>query len=289
MLTANVNGMEFAYERWGTGHDVVFVHGIPTDYRAWSAQIPIFSEKYRVVAFSRRLAQPNHNKAMPHDSTIENNAKDLEELILQTTSPPVNLVGHSYGGFIAAYLSSKRQDLIRKLVLIEPGISTLLIQDPESRGQMISLLFKSPSVALAAGRYLRRYYNPMLEAYHREDLDTALRLFLDGLMNRDNALAQLAPEAQTMMRENASTIGEVEAKLPTFTSDDARRISAPTLLINGANGTKIFQAINKKLAGSIPKNELVAITESSHFPHVENPDSFNQTVMDFLAKDPNVS
>lgn len=284
MLTANANGMDLAYERWGVGPDVLFVHGIPTDYRAWSAQIPIFSARYRVVAFSRRLAQPNRNKAGPRDSTIETNAKDLEDLILQTTTPPINLVGHSYGGFIAAYLASKRSDLIRKLVLIEPGISTLLIQDPESRGQMLSLLFKSPSVALAAGRYLRRYYNPMLEAYHKGDLDNALRLFLDGLMNKENALAQLTPEAQTMMRENALTIGEVEAKLPIFTSDDARRISAPTLLINGANGTKIFLAINQKLAGSIPKNELIAIAESSHFPHVENPNAFNQKVMDFLAK-----
>ena len=286
MLIANVNKMELAYEKWGIGPDVLFVHGIPTDYRAWSAQIPIFSEKYRVVAFSRRLAQPNHNAATPIESTIDSNAKDLEELILQTTAPPVNLIGHSYGGFIAAYLASKRQDLIRKLVLIEPGISTLLIQDPDSRGQMLALLFKSPSVALAARRYLQRYYNPMLEAFHKGDLDNALRLFLDGLMNRDNALAQLSLEAQSMMKENAQTIGEVEAKLPGFTGDDARRISAPTLLINGANGTKIFLAINKKLASAIPNNELIAIPESSHFPHVENPNIFNKKVMDFLAKTP---
>ena len=286
MLTAKANEMELAYERSGVGADVLFVHGIPTDYRAWNAQVPVFSEKYRVLTFSRRLAHPNHNKATPSDSTIEENAKDLEELILQTTTPPVNLIGHSYGGFIAAYLASNRPDLIRKLVLIEPGISTLLIQDPESRGQMLSLLFKSPSVALAAGKYLRRYYDPMLEAYHKEDLDNSLRLFLDGLMNKDNALAQLAPEVQTMMRDNVLTIGEVEARLPIFTTHDARRISAPTLLINGANGTKIFLAINKKLASSIPKNELVAIANSSHFPHVENPNAFNQTVVDFLVKNP---
>ncbi|HEX4921390.1 MAG TPA: alpha/beta hydrolase, partial [Candidatus Bathyarchaeia archaeon] len=156
----------------------------------------------------------------------------------------------------------------------------------ESRGQMLSLLLKSPSVALAAGRYLRRYYNPMLDAYHRGDMDNALRLFLDGLMNGDNALAQLTDEAQTMMRENARTIGEVEAKLPIFTADDAGKIRAPTLLINGTNGTKIFLAINKKLASSIPKNELVAIDKSSHFPHVENPNVFNQRVLDFLAQNP---
>ncbi|HEX4920964.1 MAG TPA: alpha/beta hydrolase, partial [Candidatus Bathyarchaeia archaeon] len=218
MPTIQANGNTLAYELTGKGPDVVFVHGIPTDYRAWMAQTPAFSARYRVLSFSRRLAQPNKNQGSPKDSTIENNAKDLEELLLQVTSPPIDLIGHSYGGFIAAYLASNRPELVRKLVLIEPGISTLLIQDPQSRGQMFSLLLKSPSVALAAGRYIRRYYNPMLDAYHKGDMDKALRLFLDGLMNKENALAQLTDEAQAMMKENARTIGEVEAKLPIFTA-----------------------------------------------------------------------
>jgi len=284
MPTVQVNGINLAYEAAGNGPDLVFVHGIPTDYRAWSAQTRAFSASYRVLSYSRRLAQPNKNSTNPLDSTIENNSKDLEEVILKLTSPPINLVGHSYGGFIAAYLASNRPELIRKLVLIEPGISTLLIQDPASRGQMLSLLFKSPSVALAAGRYLRRYYNPMLEAYHKGDLDNSLRLFLDGLMNKDNAMAQLPDDARTMVKENAQTIGEVEAKLPVFTNDNARRISAPTLLINGANGTKIFLAINKRLAGSIPKSELITVSDSSHFPHVENPNAFNQKLQSFLGE-----
>lgn len=284
MPTARVNEKDLEYQRTGAGTDLVFVHGIPTDYRAWSAQLTVFSQRYRVLTFSRWLAQPNHNSGNPIDSTIENNAKDLEELIRQTTSPPVYLVGHSYGGFIAAYTAANHPELVNKLVLIEPGISTLLIQDPASRAQMVSLLLKSPSVALAAGKYLRKYYNPMLEAYHKGDLDKALELFLDGLMNRENALGQLPGNVQTMLRENARTIGEVEAKPPMFTREDARKISAPTLLINGANGTKIFRAITHKLAKTISKSELVAIPDSSHFPHFENPGAFNQKVSEFLAR-----
>jgi len=284
MPTVQVNGINLAYEVAGNGPDLVLVHGIPTDYRAWSAQTRAFSARYRVLSYSRRLAQPNKNSGSPLDSTIENNAKDLEGLIRQTTTPPVNLVGHSYGGFIAAYLAANQPDLVRKLVLIEPGISTILIQDPESRGQMLSLLFKSPTVALAAGRYLRRYYNPMLASYHRGDLDRALRLFLDGLMNRDGALDKLPNDVQTMVRENDLTIDEVEAKLPVFAEREARKITSPTLLINGANGTKVFRAINEKLAKSIPNSQLTVIPDSSHFPHFENPLLFNQKVIDFLEK-----
>jgi non-heme chloroperoxidase len=284
MPTLDANGVRLAYVESGQGPDAVFVHGIPTDLRAWNGQVNYFSKSYRVISYSRRHAQPNTNPGSPSESTIENNAGDLEELIRKITSPPVNLIGHSYGGFVSAYLAANHPDLVKKLVLIEPGISTMLIQNPQSRTQMISLLLKSPSVAFAAGRYLRRYYNPLLDAYRRGDLDTALRFFLDGLMNRTDALRQLSEGVQTMVKENAKTIGEVEAKLPPFTEKDAARISAPTLLINGAEGTKIFLAINQELMKSIPGGEHVSIPRSSHFPHFENSDKFNELVFEFLGR-----
>lgn len=284
MPAANIDGLTLAYSERGNGPDLVFVHGIPTDLRAWETQLDYFSKSYHAVAYSRRHAQPNSNPGNLLESTIENNARDLEQLLQRTTSPPVNLVGHSYGGFIAAYLASTHPELVKKLVLIEPGISTMLIRDPESRAQMISLLFRSPSVAIAAGRYIRRYYNPLLDAYHMGDLDKALRYFLDGLMNREGALDQLSSRMQIMVKENSKTIGEVEAKLPIFTKREAARILAPTLLINGADGTKIFLAINQELKKSIPNNQHVSIPNSSHFPHFENPERFNETVNEFFSR-----
>ena len=284
MKTAETNGVSLSYSESGTGADLVLVHGIPTDYRAWNAQITPFSNRNHVIAYSRRLAQPNNNPGSFIDSTIETNAADLESLIQKIASPPVNLVGHSYGGFIAAYLASTRPQLIKKLVLIEPGVTTLLVKDPKSRGQALSLLFRSPSVALAARAYIKNYYDPMLETYHKGDMDKALQYFLDGLMNTSNALDKLPDGVKTMVHENAKTIGEVEAKLPPFTKREASSIGAATLLINGANGSKIFLAINRELAKAIPNNEHVLIPDSSHFPHFENPDKFNERVVQFLEK-----
>ncbi len=103
MLSEDVNGVGLAYAESGNGPDTFFVHGIPTDYRAWNAQLAFFSKSYHVTVYSRRHALPNNNQGSLLESTIENNARDLEELIRKTASPPVNLVGHSYGGFIAAY------------------------------------------------------------------------------------------------------------------------------------------------------------------------------------------
>lgn len=272
-----------SYAESGQGQAVVFVHGIPTDYRAWNAQIGPFSKNYRVIAYSRRHAQPNNNESPILESTIENNAKDLEGLIRKTTTPPVHLVGHSYGGFIAAHLAAIKPELVRKLILVEPGITTLLVEDEKSRAQMLSLLFRSPSIALAAGTFIRKYQKPLLEAYHKGDLELALRLFLDGIMNKPEALDQLPGDVQTMLKENARTLGELETKLPRFTAKDARKISSPTLLIYGTDGNKILRAIIKILAKSIPDNQLISIPESTHFPHFENSERFNEKALGFLS------
>lgn len=66
-----------------------------------------FSTKYHVIAYSRRLAQPNRNEMNYEMSTVENNSADLVGLIEELGVSPVHLVGHSYGGFAAAYCAQQ--------------------------------------------------------------------------------------------------------------------------------------------------------------------------------------
>jgi pimeloyl-ACP methyl ester carboxylesterase len=87
-----------------------------------------------------------------------------------------------------------------------------------------------------------------------------------------------------MMKDNARTVAELDTRLPVFTSEDARRIMASTLLINGANSPKFFHTIVDDLAKAIPKSEVIRISGSAHFPHVENPSEFNTQLLEFLQK-----
>src|SRR5438105_13771274 len=116
--------MKLAYVVAGIGEPVVFVHGIPTDYRARNSQIEPFSSKYQVIAYSRRLAQPNQNSMDYDKSTIETNSADLVGLIEQLGISPDHLLGHSYVGFASAFCPSTNPQFIRPLTLIEPAVST---------------------------------------------------------------------------------------------------------------------------------------------------------------------
>src|SRR5207245_9563889 len=81
LRSADLGQVKLAYVEAGSGEPVVFVHGIPTDYRAWNSQIGPFSGKYHVIAYSRRLAEPNQNAMDYEKSTIESNSADLVRLI----------------------------------------------------------------------------------------------------------------------------------------------------------------------------------------------------------------
>jgi non-heme chloroperoxidase len=283
MPSIDVDGVSLYYERAGNGAPVVFCHGIPTDYRAWGAQVDVFSKSYATVTYSRRYAAPNHREGDVTDSTIGNNAADLKGLIDRLGVAPVHLVGHSYGGFVAAYLAADHPDLVSTLVLVEPAIATLLIEDPNSSGQMLSLLLRSPSVALSARRFQSGALAPGLKALDSGQSETAIRLTVDGLQDKRGAFASMPDPAKKMMLDNAATLAEQRTKLPPF-KESAGKISCRTLVINGGQSALWLRRIGELVARSVSQCEALTIAGSGHFPHLESPSEFNSKVLGFFSK-----
>jgi non-heme chloroperoxidase len=284
LRNADVGQVRLAYVENGSGEPVVFVHGIPTDYRAWYGQVEPFSRKFHVVAYSRRLARPNSNPMDYEKSTVENNSADLVGLIELLGISPVHLVGHSYGGFAAAYCASTNPALVRTLTLIEPAVSTMLLKNRKSASQFLGLLFTHPSTAISAARFQRKSLDPALKAFRQENFDAALRLNLDGIMNQDGAFDRLSEQMRNMTKENERTVGELMAEVPVFGREEASRISAPTLLIHGTRSPTVLHAIVNRLRKAIPKGEISTISGAAHFPHIEKPLEFNELVLGFLSK-----
>jgi non-heme chloroperoxidase len=283
MSTFESNGVSLYSEKKGGGDPVVFCHGIPTDYRAWASQVAAFSGMFTTVSYSRRYAAPNTRQGDVSDSTVGNNAVDLKGLLEGLGLGPVHLIGHSYGGFIAAYLAADHPDLVRSLVLIEPAISTLLLEDADSASQMLSLLLRSPSVALAARRFQSSSLSPSLKALDEGQYETAVELNVDGIQGRPGAFASMPEAAKAMFRDNARTIAELRTKFPPFKAHIGK-ISCRTLVVNGEGSPIWLRRIGELAAASIPKAEAVKIPKSGHFPHMENYSAFNESVLGFLTK-----
>jgi pimeloyl-ACP methyl ester carboxylesterase len=283
MPTVDVGGVGIFYEEEGMGRPVVFVHGIPTDYRAWAAQKATFSKNKRAIAISRRYAAPNVREGDVSDSTVQNNAADLKGFIEKVAGGPVDLVGHSYGGFISAFLAADHGDLVRSLVLVEPAVSTLLVADQTSSSQLLGLLLRSPSVALSGRRFQSGSLKPALKALEAGETTKAVELNVDGVEDMKGAYARFPKDTRTMMLDNVRTIAELKTAFPRFTAAEAAMIKCPTLIINGSDSALWLRRIGELLEKAVSGSQRELVSNSKHFPHFENPGEFNSKVQSFLS------
>jgi len=272
------------YEEKGTGEPILFSHGIPTDFRAWNSQVEAFSSGFRAISYSRRYASPNARKGDLTDSTVENNAADIRRLVDKLSLGRVRLVGHSYGGFASAFFASEHPELVRSLVLVEPAISTLLIEDAKSSAQMLSFFLRSPMFATSARQFQTRSLRPSLKALDAGMDARAVELNVDGVQHHAGAFASMPQEVKAMMLENARTIAELRTPFPPFKSR-AQSLMPKTLVVNGEKTALWLRRIGELLLDSLPHGEGFTVPGARHFPHLENPSEFNDRVRLFFSKD----
>jgi non-heme chloroperoxidase len=234
-----------------------------------------FSTKYRTISYSRRFAYPNKwigNVAQ--DNTIEDNAKDLSELIRKLELAPAHLVGASYGAFITLYCASTNPELAKTMVLNEPPILSFLARS-----------HRKEDVELLQG--VRTYVqSPTEDAFKRGDFKKAAQIFIDRVMDMENFFDQLPEEDKRYLMDNAKSLeGELESAQPSsFTFEDVKQITTiPTLIVKGELSPKWLLRIADILSDNMPNTEEIIIPNRSH-DNVKFSNIFSSRVMEFFER-----
>jgi pimeloyl-ACP methyl ester carboxylesterase len=281
MNIIEVNGVKLNFEETGTGPSVVLVHGIPSDYRTWKAQVDALSRDFRTISYSRRCAFPNQCTDYA-GSTVENNARDLEKLIVRTGGGKVRLVGQSYGAGIAALCALEHPELVRGLVLIEPYLPGVVMR-PDSRARGLSLLIRKPSVARSGLKSVENIKATLQEVY-KKNPEKALDSYYPSTWDGGNVKVQLPETARAIMLDNMEGFKELTTQPPSFGKEDAARIAMPTLIIGGEHTTDFMKAVAETLHKRIPNNQLVVVRNAAHYPQIENPKECNDAILKFLSE-----
>jgi non-heme chloroperoxidase len=254
---------------------IIFIHGGLDDYRCWQYQVDSFSKKYHSISYSRRFAYPNKwigNVAQ--DNTIEDNAKDLVELIKKLDLAPAHLVGASYGAFIALYCVSKNPELAKTMILNEPPIMQFLARSS----------IKEDAELLQ--RFRTRVLSPTQNASRVRDFRKAAQVAIDGIMEIENYFGHLPEEGKQFLINNAKSLeSELESTISTsYTMEDVKQVTTiPTLLVKGELSPKYFLRIVDILSDNMPNSEQIVIPNVSH-DDFKSGTFFTSKVMDFFAR-----
>ncbi len=268
---ASVNGVSLAYvERGVGGTPLILVHGSGADLRTWGYQLQFFGQTRRTLAYSRRFHHPN----TPPDATAvysaAQQADDLAALIREVASGRADLVASSYGAVVALLVARDHPALVRRLVLVEPVVFSLLTPDsPEARG--------------ASALDIARRHLLVGEA------EKAMRTFLSALI-APGAFDLMPESTRAMLRDNLPEL-TAEARVPLvtmaprYTCEDARRVTAPALLIDGGASAAFIRAMTHAVGACLPRVEPRTVPGASHAVHAQQAQAFNVLVRDFLDRD----
>ena len=262
-----INGLTLHYIELGQGTPVVLVHGTLEDYRTWDGQLDALSKGYRLISYSRRYHYPNEWPKDSTDYSVTIHARDLAALIKALDLPPVHLIGHSYGAFIAFLVARDHPEVIRSLTLGEPPVMPLLKTTPE--GDALLTTFIKTSIV------------PSSEAFKQGNDEEGVQRFVNGVLG-EGSYEKVPPPFLKRVMDNVQELkGETSSRdlFPPTTCEDVQKVKAPTLLIDGERSPKMFRLINDRLEHCLPSVERATIPAASHQMEVENPQAFNEKVL----------
>jgi pimeloyl-ACP methyl ester carboxylesterase len=268
MQTLSVNGYDLAYLEVGEGPPLLCVHGSLCDFRIWSCVLGPLSAKHRVIAVSLRHFFPEQWDGSGDSYSIAQHTADVIAFIEQLKAGPVDLMGHSRGGHIAFRVAQQRPDLLRKLILAEPGGELDATLDPDTKPgpSPLGARIATSAEKIAAG-----------------DVEGGLTFFFDAIEG-PGAWARLPAATKQQLQDNAFTlIGQARDRRPPFSRADAEAIEMPTLFIGGARTKGTLPQVLYALAAHVRNSRTVMIPNTTHPMFEQAPQKFCEVVLEFLG------
>ncbi len=245
---------------------VVLVHSSAASGRQWRALTDLLAPRCSVSAPDLG----GYGKAAETDThySFEDDCARIRRLVV-TAANPVHLVGHSYGGLIAAKTAFENPDRVRSLTLIEPVCFHLL----QAAGER------------DAFEEIRAVRDRQIAAVERGDLTASAEGFIAYWMGPD-AWAAMPPErreavARVMPKVALEWPGAFE---PTTRLEQYGPLPWPAQLIRAADTTRAARTVVDLVVNQNPDIGLVEVASGGHMSPVTNPEPVNAAIVSFLDR-----
>jgi proline iminopeptidase len=278
----------------GEGKNVLVVHGGPgfPYSELWSGLEPLTGD-YRFHYYDQRgcgqstrpidrFASGNfYQNVKTLDAALGIGAQvaDMERIRQILGEEKLILVGHSFGGFLAALYAAEFPARVEALVLIAPA--DVLVMPQESGGLFEEVRVRLPeNMQKDYAAYLERYLN-FRGIFSKSEAELVA-------LNQEFAryYEVVMPQISTMLEQGEAGGWMVQAMyfsmgLRHDYGGALKDVAAPVLVLHGADDLQT-EATSRVYAGAFPNARFEVVAGATHFPFYERPQTFAALVGEFL-------
>ena len=255
------------YELNGSGFPLLFISGLGAGTWSWEQQIPFFRRDFQVITFDNRGAGQGSAPQGPY--SIEQRALDTVRLLHSLQIKELFVVGLSMEGMIAQELALLLPHRIRGLVLAatHAGGNMRIPGSQEVYDRLMDNMGMSPeeivdkNITLLMGESTRKGHPEILKAYRRQQ-------------------SEIPEQAEHAFVAQQAAIQGFDA------AAHLKKIKAPTLLLAGDEDRLIPMDNARCMAEHIPNSRVEIMKGAGHLLHLEQPERFNQTLLEFFQDQP---
>ncbi|MDV2685578.1 alpha/beta hydrolase [Alkalihalophilus lindianensis] len=250
------NDVELYYEVKGSGEAIVFTHGASWDHKQWQPQIEELSKQFKTIIWDVR----GHGQSTLPKGRVDSESfsKDLIGLLDHLNIKEAHLCGLSMGGHISLQTAIRYPHYVKSLILIGTPFTNRYnwlekVIVPINRW---SSLFIPMNVLASIQATTLSKFNPDNKRYIKEVVGSI-------------------PLHQWIRIWNA--VSRMESR------DDLRKISCPTLILQGDHDT-MTERQQRVMADLIPNASLTYIKNAHHATNLDHPEQVNNEILHHISQ-----
>jgi pimeloyl-ACP methyl ester carboxylesterase len=252
-----VHGLTVAYDRAGSGPELVLLHGIGGT--PWRHQFAAFTDAFTVIAW--HAPGYGHSSDPDGEWTMAEYAAVLAGFLDALGIVQAHYLGQSWGGVLVQEFYRDHANRVRSLILSDTTIGGDAAR-PDAMDRLAVRLKAAETMTAAS---FARARTPQLLA--------------------PGTPPEVAQEAEATLARMVHPAGFRNAAIALAhadTRDVLARIAVPTLVLCGEHDPVTPPAVGTRLIGEIPGARRVIIPGAGHLGGIEQPEPYNAAVRDFL-------
>jgi pimeloyl-ACP methyl ester carboxylesterase len=254
--TLTVGRFEIPWAIAGTGPEcVICINGMQQTMAAWRMMVRRFARerRYTIVLFDFPHQGRARVRTGPAEVGLMEQVEVVNAIVAHLSERPVNLIGGSWGALVAAAFAAVSPHRVAKLILGSfQARANARLRDVAERGRMLVADGRGDEIA---DLFIREFGAGMSET-RRAALRAQFR--------------DLPPERLWQMYAQGGMLLNA-TDLSTFV--DLQRITAETLIVNGAADAIVDAGDLESTVGRIPGAKLRIVAGVGHFLHFERPET----------------